>query len=496
MKHIFKTSFLLILASLVISACSNVDEWEPEHKTDASVILSESLMGGLGNFTTYSVSGDQEWLGDESYAIMTGYVSPTNYANEDWLISPEIDLTKATEANVSFQHVVRYFDAPNEAATVWISENYTFGDPTAATWIKLETQPFVDYSSWDFVPSGEISLTPWAGKKVRVAFKYTSTNTDAGTWELRNVVVTDKEAVVVERNYGSGKEKDPFTVDGAVYNQGSGAWVEGYIVGYIYVGSTSNTYVFSSDTCTQNTNILIAASLSSLYISKAMPVQLPTGTARNALNLRDNKGNIGRKVKLYGNLSTYFTVPGLRDVSYYEFEDGTFGGTKPFDPTDALFAETLLTKASFDKFTAVSVTGAQFWSHSTQYGAMVSGYASGRSYANEDWFISPPIDLTGKSGVQLSFDHARGPAGSINVGVTKGYYTVWVSNNYVSGAPDTATWTELTGVNHGTTAWGFVSSGGLAIPAANLKKDLRFAFKYLCTDAESATWEVKNVMLR
>lgn len=495
MKHIFKTSFLLILASLVISACSNVDEWEPEHKTDASVILSEPLMGGLGNFIAYSVSGDQEWAGEESYAIMTGYENSTDHANEDWLISPEIDLTKATEANVSFQHVVRYFDAPNEAATVWISDNYTSGDPTAATWTKLETQPFVDYSSWDFVPSGEISLTPWAGKKVKIAFKYTSTNSDAGTWELRNVVVTDKEAVVVERNYGSGKENDPFTVDGAVYNQGSGAWVEGYIVGYIYVGSTSNTYVFSSDTCTQNTNILIASSLSSLYISKAMPVQLPTGTVRNALNLRDNKGNIGKKVKLYGNLASYFSVPGLRDVSYYELEDGTTGGIKPFDPSTAIFYEPFAT--NLGKFTTYSVIGEQTWVYNGTYKcAYITGFVDtnndgiSENHANEDWLISPTIDLTGKTNVFLTFDHAL----RYNANPSQDA-TVWASTDYESGDPTTATWVQIPTALKDGANWNFVNVGDVSLAAVAGKK-VKIALVYKSTNSRAGTWEVKNFVVK
>ena len=71
-----------------------------------------------------------------------------------------------------------------------------------------------------------------------------------------------------------------------------------------------------------------------------------------------------------------------------------------------------------------------------------------------------------------------------------------LSNNYESGAPATATWTEIKGVNHGNTAWGFVFSGTLTIPLENLKANARIAFKYLSTDSESATWEIKNVIVK
>jgi hypothetical protein len=126
----------------------------------------------------------------------------------------------------------------------------------------------------------------------------------------------------------------------------------------------------------------------------------------------------------------------------------------------------------------------------------MTGFENGVSSANEDWLISPVVDLAGKTNVKLTFEHARGPAGSISIGVTEGYYTVWISNNYTTGAPSTATWTQIPVLTHGTTAWGYVSSGELIIPTANLAANARFAFKYLSIDGASATWEVKNVVLK
>ena len=126
----------------------------------------------------------------------------------------------------------------------------------------------------------------------------------------------------------------------------------------------------------------------------------------------------------------------------------------------------------------------------------MSGFADNTSYANEDWFIGPAIDLSGSTSPVLSFEHARGPASSINVGVAEGYYTVWVTNSYSSGNPNETQWVELTGVNHGTTAWGFVNSGNLVIPSEFKTANCRIAFKYLSIDGASATWEVKNVVVK
>jgi endonuclease/exonuclease/phosphatase family metal-dependent hydrolase len=155
--------------------------------------------------------------------------------------------------------------------------------------------------------------------------------------------------------------------------------------------------------------------------------------------------------------------------------------------------ETLLTPASFNSFTAVNVTGTQVWNHSTQYGAVCSGFSAGQSYANEDWLISPPMNLAQMENVQLSFAHTRGNAAVMNVGVELGWYKAFATANY-TGDPATTQWVELTGLNQNiTNAWTYISSGALSIPAAAMSANTRIAFRYQCSASQSATWEIKNV---
>ena len=47
--------------------------------------------------------------------------------------------------------------------------------------------------NWTFVESGDISLNEFAGKKIRVAFRYTSTSTIASTWEIKKMTVSGKK---------------------------------------------------------------------------------------------------------------------------------------------------------------------------------------------------------------------------------------------------------------------------------------------------------------
>jgi len=163
-----------------------------------------------------------------------------------------------------------------------------------------------------------------------------------------------------------------------------------------------------------------------------------------------------------------------------------------------IFNESLTTQSSFNKFTAVSIKGDQVWyfnSQNPQYGAIMNGFASGASHENEDWLISPTINLQNVSNPKLTFDHTRGPASVLSVGVAQGWYKVYATANY-TGNVATTTWIEITGVNHSvSTAWTFISSGELAIPEVAKSANTRIAFKYLCSNSQSATWEVKNILV-
>ncbi|MDR2653626.1 MAG: DUF5689 domain-containing protein [Prevotellaceae bacterium] len=307
---------------------------------------------------------------------------------------------------------------------------------------------------------------------------------------------------------GDGSESDPYSVAEGISNQNvSGnpvTWTQGYIVGCVKNGvsavtSAADVIIGAGSGWDSQTNVLIADDANETDYTKCIVVNLPSQTPlRTQVNLVTNTANYQKTLKVKGVLRTYFNVPGLRDcpgqVGDFVLDGQGGGGTGG----NEIFNETLLTQTSFDKFIAYSITGNQGWTFSAQYGAVMSGYVEDdtRSYTNVDWIISPAIDLSSYSAAKLAFDHARGPAASITVGIAQGWYKVYVSNNYNSGDPTAATWTELTGVNHTTTAWAYVSSGELNIPAANLAANFRIAFRYECTDAESATWEIKNVVVK
>ena len=115
---------------------------------------------------------------------MSGYAGGNN-VNEDWLISPEIDLSELTAASLSFQTASKF---TGNVLEVKISSDYAGGDPNSATWTNLSAT--LDASNnYTWTNSGNIDISSFVGGTVHVAFKYTSTSSASMTWEVDNVKI-------------------------------------------------------------------------------------------------------------------------------------------------------------------------------------------------------------------------------------------------------------------------------------------------------------------
>ncbi|MFR9166963.1 MAG: DUF5689 domain-containing protein [Dysgonomonas sp.] len=172
-----------------------LDGVTPPTPEPGDAVLDASFKTGFDGFTPVSVKGDQTWLHDATngYVKMTGFVGGTNNENEDWLISPAINLTGKTSATLTFDHTGRMFDGlptMKDDLTLWVSSNYTSGQPSTATWTQVTIPTYMSGNDWAFVSSGNISLSSLVGKSnARIAFKFVSTSTYSGNWEIKNVIV-------------------------------------------------------------------------------------------------------------------------------------------------------------------------------------------------------------------------------------------------------------------------------------------------------------------
>ncbi len=174
--------------------------------------------------------------------------------------------------------------------------------------IIVRTSPFASFGN-ELVPEGNGSL-------VAVVSQF------GNVWQLL-IRSTEEISMTEERcdsgePMGEGTFDNPYNVAHAItFNSGSSVWVEGYIIGVMEDIGGTNIPSFTPP-FVRNTNILIADSPDETEEVRIMPVQLPIGQVREALNLVQNPENRSKLVKLKGNLGAYFVPrPGLREVSGY-----------------------------------------------------------------------------------------------------------------------------------------------------------------------------------
>lgn len=138
----------------------------------------------------------------------------------------------------------------------------------------------------------------------------------------------------VSEGTGTGTEIDPYDLASAIAKQGeSSVWIKAYIVGSVPSAALTDAEFVAP--FTGASNIIVAASPTETDPSKCFPIQLKAGTdVRAALNLVDNPANKGKEVLLKGNLTTYFTVAGMKETSEYKIEGGTETPTPPTTVAD------------------------------------------------------------------------------------------------------------------------------------------------------------------
>lgn len=171
--------------------------------TEGQIVLAkykqylENPIVGLANIVDYNFAGSfegwnivEEFGADAAWTSQSGYVQGNGYfggqvANIEWLVSPSIDLT--SESNLKFQitHALKYATDAS-LLKILVSTDYT-GDTAAATWdeISLATPPGVDTLD----PSEDYDFSAYDGQTINVAFKYESTDTDAGRWRIESMAI-------------------------------------------------------------------------------------------------------------------------------------------------------------------------------------------------------------------------------------------------------------------------------------------------------------------
>ena len=120
----------------------------------------------------------------------------------------------------------------------------------------------------------------------------------------------------------SSKDK-PLTVSQAKSASGNN-YVKGYIVGYVDGQKLEGGATFGVP-ANAETEILLAETPDETSTDNVLPVQLPVGDIRSALELSAHPDYLKKEVLLYGSLETYFGVLGMKATSWASIDGKTYG---------------------------------------------------------------------------------------------------------------------------------------------------------------------------
>lgn len=231
---------------------SDVDPVIDTTSSQAEPIFTEKFTleeDSLGTFIDENVTGDQIWQWadfDGGCVAMTGYFEGNQYENENWLITPSVEIgNEHEEVTLNFRHAINYLYDQWEQLDVLITSDYNEDNPLESQWVSLQIPNWTSGNSWTFESSEDIDLSNYIGTSIRVAFKYTSSTENACTWEISdvNINVPGNAAITGEDPYTT-KTLYEFTENGWQIDENAY-----YLNGYDYdqMGAPGNYNNFSSD---------------------------------------------------------------------------------------------------------------------------------------------------------------------------------------------------------------------------------------------------------
>lgn len=136
------------------------------------------------------------WKFDSRYGMKaSAYVNKTNHASESWLVSPKFDCTNATALMLSFSEAAIYFTSDENVPAYTSVKVKEVGTDT---WTDLTLSARTSGTAGKFTDGITADLSAYVGKKMQIAFVYTSSADVAGTWEVKNFELKGKGEVTAE----------------------------------------------------------------------------------------------------------------------------------------------------------------------------------------------------------------------------------------------------------------------------------------------------------
>ncbi|MBT8302892.1 MAG: choice-of-anchor J domain-containing protein [Bacteroidia bacterium] len=173
-------------------------------------LYQATFPANFGDFELISVSGPDAlgWTSQSAYAQGSGF-SGGAVATEEWLISPEVDLSGETGLLFQITQEIDFLGDPT-LFDILISTDYTTGgDPMAATWTAIAFDKTI-YGS--MTTSEDFDFSAYDDSAVHVALKYSSTDADSPRWRVQDFAI---------RTVGVSGDTDS---KGEFFTYSGGAW--------------------------------------------------------------------------------------------------------------------------------------------------------------------------------------------------------------------------------------------------------------------------------
>jgi len=329
------TSVSLALSGAAIDPNQTVFTFE-----NCTTVGSAALSDG---FSQYSIAGPQTWgctttfghdANDATGTASTGNAlqingfSSGNILNQDWLISPALNLSAMNYAVLSFWTRSAF---AGDKLQLKVSTNYAgTGDPSLATWTDLDGK-FPEPGSDIWTKSGNIDLTAYKALPVYVAIIYNSTTSSASRWTVDDfAVVNSSTPPPVDITTSTTSVNFGFQAAGTTSAEKSFTFSAGNLTGDVTVSAPSNFTISntSNGTYTSTLNYTKGAinNTSPTIYAKFTPTAVNTTYSANVSIA--TAGSANKVVNLSGNT---FDVANTLEVVNWNIE---WFGSPAQDPSN------------------------------------------------------------------------------------------------------------------------------------------------------------------
>lgn len=466
---------------------------EPMDKESTRFTMQNVL---LPEGSTYVWKHDAE----RKYYKASSFVGGKNYASESWLVSDEIDFTKANKPVMNFDVAMNYLNEGKftDHFALKVSDDYV-DDVTTAKWTDLAFDNSGLGTSWTFKNISGLDLSAYKGKKIHIAFQYKGTDTCAPTVELKNVKIK-------EPNYWDVclfKETPENEISTASLSRASRAAGDANATGlYVYDGTAKAWKAYSVKDDAAEVVVLQPedyAQVGAEFIAKPI-LYLPT-ILQNKLPF----ANAGQKAVVIYNkaketpaaVEYTYSKEGWAASKEYKTQTSVFLLTENgyVAQANTYLNETMLGDEGGFKAFDIALTGVTYvWKNDATYGWKASAFMKPTNYAAESWLVSSAINLTEAMDPVITFQEALNFLGGNKL---EDFIQFKVSTDFDGEDVLGATWEDLElNADQRSTgdSWSFVTVGPCSL-ASYVGHNIHLAIRYKSTDVCAPTYEFKNIII-